>query len=189
MGSRKDNGKPKMAGWFTDVEYAMEDWRDYDEAKKRWYKRTRGNDLLLCGFGEKTVVIGYEGKLWALHDLVGMLDPRRYNSDDASWFADLRAPKVLLRVFRKDDRLDYSFEAFVLEKIKGRKKTFVYFGMLENVNHLLIRLQRWIRRVLLRERARLVLLMGLHPRLGCVLLGGLGHEIINGVLMRVGFEA
>jgi hypothetical protein len=78
----------------------------------------------------------------------------------------------------------------VLEQRAGREKTFVYFGVLENVNHVLIRLQRWIKRVIRRERVRLALLMGLHARLGqeC-LLGELGHDIINGVLMKVGFKA
>jgi hypothetical protein len=181
-----------MAGWFPDVEYCMEDQRYPNKSKKEWFKRTTGNDLLLCGFGERTVVIGYEGKLWALHsytaDRLGSLHGK-YN--DASWFADLRAPKVLLRVFRKDGQHAFKFDAWVLEQCRGRKQTIVYFGVLENVNHLLVRLQRWIRRVMMRERVRLVLLMGLHARLGkeCTFLGELGHDIINGVLMRVGFKA
>ncbi len=182
-----------MAGWFTDVEYCMEDQRYPNRAKREWYKRTTGDDLLLCGFGEKTVVIGYESKLWALHsfteDRLGRLHGR-YN--DASWFADLRAPKVLLRVFRKDGQHAFTFDAWVLEQIKGRKQTIVYFGMLENVNHLLIRLQRWMRRVLLRKRFKLPLLMSMHPRSlqggGC-LLGGLGYDILIGVILRLAFRA
>ena len=180
-----------MAGWFTDVEYTMEDQRYPNRAKREWFKRTTGNNLLLCGFGKKTVVIGYEGKLWALNsytaDRLGSLHGT-YN--DASWFADLKAPKVLLRVFWKDGQHAFSFDMWVLEQRAGRGKTFVYFGVLENVNHVLIRLQRWIKRVMMRERVRLALLMGLHARLGqeC-LLGELGHDIINGVLMKVGFKA
>ncbi len=61
--------------------------------------------------------------------------------------------------------------------------------MIDSLDHVLIQRQRWIRRVLSRERVRLVLLMGLHARLGkeCM-LGELGHEIINGVLMRIVFK-
>ncbi len=93
-----------MAGWFTDVEYTMEDQRACTQSINiRRFKRTTGNNLLLCGFWKKTVVVGHEGKLWALHSfLVDELGRMHGKYNDASWFADLKAPKVLLRVFRKD---------------------------------------------------------------------------------------
>jgi hypothetical protein len=56
------------------------------------------------------------------------------------------------------------------------------------MNHVLIRLQRWIRRVMWQRRAKSVLLMALHPRSGCA-LGGLGRDIVEGVLMGMAFKA
>jgi hypothetical protein len=65
----------------------------------------------------------------------------------------------------------------------------VHRAQLENMQHVLIRLQRWIRRVLGRERVRLAsvaLLMALHPRLGmgCA-LGELGHDILEALILAV----
>ena len=67
----------------------------------------------------------------------------------------------------------------------GRRRTWrrqlVNYARLYNANHLLIRLQRWFRRVPEQWRARrLVLAMALHPRLGCDSgLGALGEDILR----------
>jgi hypothetical protein len=93
---------------------------------------------------------------------------------------------------RWDRKNEYGFECHVLDfpeadrregKIEGK---IVHFSPLENVNHALIRLQRWIRRVVVRRgQIRLALLMGLHARLGqhCT-LGALGHDLILGLLVK-----
>jgi hypothetical protein len=44
--------------------------------------------------------------------------------------------------------------------------TDVHWGRLENLHHLLVRLQRWVRRVVLGRPRALALAMALHPRLG-----------------------
>jgi hypothetical protein len=61
---------------------------------------------------------------------------------------------------------------------------------MENITHSLIRLQRWIRRVVIRQgRARLALLMGLHPRLGQQsLLGELGHDMLVGMVLQLAYR-
>ena len=164
-----------MAGWFTDVEYTMEDDRSFYQSNNvRRFKRTTGNNLLLC-FGEKTKMVGYEGKLWAFHS---------FPADER--FTDLRVPIVLLRVFDRGVGHDYVFDAWVYKKCKGRKHNTAYYGMLENVNHLLIRLQRWTRRMLQRERVRTILLRAVTSE-KCA-FGALGRDIIEGVILKMAFR-
>lgn len=72
----------------------------------------------------------------------------------------------------------YYIGSFHLFSKKGRQYDIIHNGHLENLNHLLIRLQRWTRRMLHRARA-LALAMALHARLGCEsMLAGLGCDIL-----------
>jgi len=176
-----------VGGLLTGVGYRLR-----DERKTRQY--TTVGKLFVCCFGVDCVFIGWDGQLWRLNPY-DKAEMGRY------WFMLLEEPKLHLEVEERNPRRiwrrvnGYRFECEVHETAESQRgRGMVHRAQLENMQHVLIRLQRWIRRVLGRERVRLAsvaLLMALHPRLGmgCA-LGELGHDILEGVICKlVGWDA
>jgi len=184
-----------MARLFTDVCYVVADDR------KTRPRLTEGATLFMCCLGVDCVFIGWNGQLWRCNAYDRSVGPIEYY-----WVTRLEHPKLHLYVEeRKPRRISsrssgYRFECYVYEHKACPRHTFyegvmpevcyneVHRAQLQNMNHALIRLQRWIRRVLWQRRAKSVLLMALHPRAGCA-LGGLGRDIVEGVLMGMAFKA
>lgn len=185
---------------FTNIKYIMEDTRLKKPTRRYWFKRTRGNDAFLCSFGEDCIMIGYDGKLWRLHDFPSTYILYDFFTPDKAWYSKIKENPTLLKLevsstnpgkwHRKNE---YRFECDICngyEPWRGREPRPVHYAWMENITHSLIRLQRWIRRVVIRQgRARLALLMGLHPRLGQQsLLGELGHDMLVGMVLQLAYR-
>ena len=144
-------------------------------------------------FGGSRMFIGWNGQLWRLNPGIEV-EPDLPHLNVSDYYSQLVEPELLLTVEEDRHWKDGGYMFFCgmqdLDRTLRMENRINCECLLENVHHLLLRLQRWIKRVMMRERVRLALLMGLHARLGqeC-LLGELGHDIINGVLMKVGFKA
>ena len=186
--------------------YELEDQRLSNPTLQRWFKLTYGKDASLYQFGQDGYfMLGLDGKLWRFHE------SNSVPSDKPEWLSRLEGPMIPEWFSRLEDPMiyfkenkfnlrrrglkkEYEFECEVLDFLEAdRRKSKisipakrVHIAPLENVNHALIRLQRWIRRVVVRRgQIRLALLMGLHARLGqnCT-LSALGHDLILGLLVK-----
>jgi hypothetical protein len=140
----------------------------------------------MCCFGGDRVFIAYEDQLWRL---------RPYTDLGNDFFSKLVQPNLYLYVeedtYRKDggymficqvndgenDWIDQEDDTINIEAL------IVYESLLENVHHALVRVQRWVRRMLQRERLRPVLLRAVTAQ-NCA-FGGLGRDIIEGVILKM----
>jgi len=179
---------------FTDVRYVLTDDRATRERK------TAGK-VFLCCFGVDCVFIGWNGQLWRCNAF-----DKFWRLAEYYWVTNLKQPKLRLDVEERNARRvwrrtnGYRFECHVYDEHEDARASAalefqsseVHRAQLENVNHVLIRLQRWIKRALRvrwQKRARSALVMALHPRAiarGCA-LGGVGRDILEGVIMRLAF--
>jgi hypothetical protein len=123
------------------------------------FKDTNGV-MFICSFGMWHFLIGCNGKLW------------RMNSRGKGYRRDwplVSVPTLLsTEILWLAVNREYPFEftgLFSLYEKKGKSYSVIHQGHLENLDHLLIKLQRWTRRMQKRARA-LALSMALHPRLG-----------------------
>lgn len=160
------------------VRFELSDSRQYP-------RKTSKGVLFICSFGPRHLLMGYDGKLWRLHttrrkghtnDWLCFCTPNRLRID-ISWFRP---------VFTDAHRDHHAYKGWCKIYEKRRKHyNSVQYGRLENLNHLLIRLQRWTRRMLYRARG-LALCMALHPRLGAESwLAELGGDMLHLILGRI----
>ena len=177
---------------LTDVSYVLTDDRTTREHK------TVGT-VFLCCFGVDCVFMGWNGQLWRCNPY-----DKFWRLIEYYWVDRIKKPKLRLDVEERNARRiwsrtnGYRFECYVYDQDSWTntavefESTYVHRAQLENVNHVLIRLQRWIRRVLRvrwQKRARSVLVMALHPRAiagGCS-LGEVGRDILGGVILKLVF--
>jgi len=143
----------------------------------------------MVSFGGNRVFLAYEAKLWHLGRY-------RFASTYREFFPALVDPNLYLYVTRNRRTGAYYFLCQVNDgdhawiDVDGTvcmEPLIIYECPLENVHHLLLRLQRWVRRMLRRERVRPVLLRALTAE-DCA-LGGLGRDIVEGVLLGMAFKA
>ena len=176
-------------------------YKTHDPRVRNWWVRgtphkdTRGS-LFLFSYGPASgdLLLGWNGQLWGLipglprehdmllnrgrckrHDPWGFLCGLRRLSVDISWH-----PKELNYPSR-----NYEYWASCTLFNKTGKRTFnvVHHGRLEILNHFLIRLQRWTRRVVIARPRLLALAMALHSRLGFdSALALLGQDMLTLVL-------
>ena len=158
---------PATAGLFTHIKYNMVDRRLINPATSWWGKRTSGDDASLFSMGG---LLGLGGRLWRLHDWSDKWYQLRWIEKDQEWFLKLKTPSLDLEVKEWVGTNEYKFELDVYhDSFETRELEFkeaALYAWVENVTHVLVRLQRWAKRMLRRARVRLVLLMALHPRLG-----------------------
>lgn len=134
--------------------------------------------LSMCCFGHDNLLVGMSGKLWRVNSRNRKGYTRRW-----PWQCPFTRLSVSICWVRNvpmepDGNPVYYIGSFHLFSKKGRQYDIIHNGHLENLNHLLIRLQRWTRRMLHRARV-LALAMALHARLGCEsMLAGLGCDIL-----------
>jgi hypothetical protein len=146
--------------WFT-----MSDTR-YRPVK---FVDTKGV-LFFCCFGGHFLV-GFNGKLWRLNT-------KNRQGYIKGWASACIPNRVTVEILwieteRYANPLEFIGRCTIFER-KNKYDKEIYEGRLENLNHLLIKLQRWTRRMQQRARA-LALCMALHPRLGAKSwLSGLG---------------
>jgi len=182
---------------FTGIKYSLEDCRLTNPTRRRWFKRTRGEDASLFSLDEgRTVFLGLAGRLWRLHDWPGTWWLYTYIRKDPAWFSKLKTPRLELSVASSNPGKwtrtnEYKFELDVCHagrETRGLEfRAAAHYAWLENVNHVLVRIQRWAKRMLRQARVRLVLLMALHPRLGAKAgIAELGPDIILDVVARAG---
>jgi hypothetical protein len=126
--------------------------------------------LFFCCFGVHFLV-GFNGKLWRLNTL-------NRKGHIKAWASACMPNRVTVEIlWIETNRYKYPLEFMgrctIFER-KHKHDFVIHDGCLENINHLLIKLQRWTRRM--QQRARvLALCMALHPRLGAKSwLAGLG---------------
>ena len=142
---------------LSNVWYTMADTR-YRPVK---FVDTRGV-LFLCCFSAGHFLIGCNGKLWRLY-------PKNRRGYKRDWPRVCMPNHLTIEILwiemkRYKDPLEFTGICTIFEK-RGRYDNVIHEGRLENLNHLLIRLQRWTKRMLERRRA-LALCMALHARLG-----------------------
>ena len=166
---------PSHALIHSGVHFTLMDYRQHPT------KESKGV-LFICSFGAAHLLMGYDGKLWRLNSA-----RRKGYKKDWPWLCtpnrlviDISWIRPIFSDTRRDNRAYMGF-CQVYEK-RRRYCNNVHRGSLENLNHLLIRLQRWTRRMLHRARG-LALCMVLHPRLGAKsLLAELGWDMLHLIL-------
>jgi hypothetical protein len=128
--------------------------------------------LFFCCFGAGYFLVGFNGKLWRLNT-----DGYKTDWPTACIPNRLTAEILWIEMKRYENPFEFTGRCTLFEK-KGKTDHEIYEGRLENLSHLLIRLQRWTRRVLHRVRV-LALCMAFHPRLGGKSwLAELGEDIL-----------
>jgi hypothetical protein len=144
----------------------------------------------MCGFkADGQFLVGWNGKLWCLQSKDSNPKRRGYRNNwpwthapgrlsiDFCW-APLRNWDDDMTDFGSYEPEEYVGRYVVYEKRGKRNFKDVHSGPLENVSHLLIRLQRWCKRMVRRQRT-LALCMGMHARLGAkCLIGDLGEDLL-----------
>ena len=166
-----------MTPIHSGVRFEVSDYRKHPQ-------KTSKGTLFICSFGAMHFLMGYDGKLWRLNttnqkgcinDRLCFCTPNRLRID-ISWFRP---------IYTVTDKDHHAFMGWCNVYEKRRKHyNSVRHGRLENLNHLLIRLQRWTRSMLQRARA-LALSMALHPRLGAKSwLAELGKDILPLITVR-----
>ena len=143
----------------------------------------------VVSFGGDRVFLAYEGKLWHLGSY-------KLASSYREFFPSLVDPNLYLYVTRNPRNRAYKFLCQVNDGDHAWIDTnstvcmeplIIHECPLENVHHLLIRLQRWIRRMQKREKLRPVLLRAVNAK-NCA-FGELGRDIIEGVILNMVFRA
>ena len=167
----------------SNLRYVIEDWRFKMPPTQTYFFKKKKSHLFICKFSADCYFLGFDGKLWKLH-----CNP--YNTQGKNrkeWFSITEKPVMRLYWFpclaghlglseltHREFRLGCSIcvgEACFRDQVCD--------GWLENITHLLIKLQRWIRRKQRAGRVRSALLMALHPRLGALSpLAELGPDIL-----------
>lgn len=145
------------------------------------FEKSRGV-MFMCRFGREDFLIGSHNKLWCLHS------NKSKNGYKNDWPWACLSNRVLIEICWSPYipmhptectfvPHEYTARCLVSEK-RGKRLVDVHSGWLENLNHLLIRLQRWSRRMVKRRRV-VALCMGTHERLGaqCVLCG-MGSDML-----------
>ena len=182
---------------LTDLAYFMTDFR-VKPLENPNGRKTRGT-VFMCGFATGTdghILIGMEGTLWRAEPEVNGNEswPRYRHNRHKTWpWLCRRASTMCVQVYRfpycasllagPDDCLPcctlYDVQA---SKRGGKKRCWhpIHQGRLVNLNHLLIRLQRWTRRVVLGRPRVMALAMALHARLGAgSVLAVLGEDVLS----------
>ncbi len=105
--------------------------------------------------------LGYDGKLWRMHEekqirLRSDSDEASHSKSETEWISRLTGPRLELSVWSTDPgHWERTNECkFRIDAIDGvawlgwrGEPDVVFRAWLENVQHTLIRLQRWVRRV------------------------------------------
>ena len=164
---------------LTELPYIMTDFRG-DNPRGR---KTRGT-IFLCGFRadltDGHMLVGMNNMLWWVESDMSRLN-RHLTS---SWLHRLKMNSYM-QVYRFVDA-EYVDPRCTLINVQicgrtGRVSRHPIFrGVLINVHHLVIRLQRWIRRVCISRPRAIALAMSLHTRLGAgSSLSILGEDAIS----------
>ena len=138
-------------------------WYTMSDARCRPVKFKDSNGVLfMCCFSAGHFLIGCNGKLWRLNT-IGIRGYRRY------WPNTCIPNCVTIEIFlmemnRYQYPLEFTIKCIIFERMNKRDNV-IHEGRLENLTHVIIRLQRWTKRMLERRRA-LALCMALHARLG-----------------------
>lgn len=160
---------------YSNVWYTIRDERSGHLVIKYYFRKNKSY-MCVYSFSDNLQFIGFNNNLWQL-----VAYENEYYKTRPRWFYNWN---------RRIVQLEWYFPYFgsgphdyrLLCKIHDgdeRDDHVVCIGWLYNVTHLLIRLQRWTRRMLRVARARQVLCMALHQRLGeTSLLSTLGPDIL-----------
>ena len=146
-------------------------------------KHTRGT-VFLCGFGagmtDSQMLVGMNNMLWRVEP--DKYSPYRHITCSRM---HMRIIESYMEVYRFSDT-DYAGPRWRLlyDQICARTgriiRHTIHRGVLINVHHLVIRLQRWMRRVVLGRSRALALAMSLHARLGAgSSLSMLGEDVLS----------
>jgi hypothetical protein len=159
---------------YSNVWYATRDERTGHLVIRYFFRRNKSY-MCVYSFSDNLQFIGFNNNLWQLDSY-----ENRYYKTRPRWFFNWHKRIVKLEWYHP--YLSAPNEYRLLCKIHDgdeQDQHVICIGWLYNVTHLLIRLQRWIRRMLRVARARRVLCMALHPRLGKnSLLSTLGPDIL-----------
>ena len=184
---------------LSDLAYFMTDFR-VKPLQTPNGRRTRGT-VFICGFAYGTdghILMGMEGKLWRAEPEANAGDeswPRTRHNRHKTWaWLCRRASTMCAQMYRfphgsslfnlPEDCLPTCtlFNVVANKRCWGQKRSWhpLHQGKLINLNHLLIRLQRWTRRVVLGRPRVMALAMALHARLGAgSVLATLGEDVLS----------
>lgn len=164
---------------LTELPYFMTDFRGDNPRGTK----TRGT-IFLCGFSadltDGHMLVGMNNMLWWVET-----DMSRLNRHLTSSWLHRQKMNSYMQVYRFVDA-DYVDPRCTLINVQicgrtGRVSRHPIFrGVLINVHHLVIRLQRWIRRVCISRPRAIALAMSLHARLGAgSSLSILGEDMLS----------
>jgi hypothetical protein len=171
---------------IVEVSVTDEDYK-YD-ASRQQPVITRNQAGFMCCFGPRGHVFGYKGRMWYYLTLCGNWPPVLMTGTGARHGLEITfSHGLFVEEALPVDIPRYTLAVYDTEagrsprRGRGRHvRELVCYAQAYRVTHLLIRVQRWFRRVLgmLRSR-RLAVAMSLHDRLGvgCE-LGGLGPDLL-----------
>jgi hypothetical protein len=150
---------------LLNVEYIIDDKR-FESPRDCFFTENKCN-LFICSFGVDSQFIGMDNKLWWIHSC----PDTTLSKTNGLWFYTFKKKPAIMLFWQFPwfERVWSITEFRLICSICDGEASYedeVCTVWLENVSHLLIKLQRWIRRKLWEDKKRLVLLMALHPRLG-----------------------
>ena len=160
------------------------------------HRDIRDRDMFMTCFGPTgcfLVGLLHGRKLWRLHSGAGYYRNWPWNNPSVAHRSYMEfgwSPRyygVYLRDPSCDGR-EHIGKCMFFQKRGKRSYDDIYAGFIEDVTHLLIRLQRWSKRMVKRRRM-LALCMGMHQRLGAkCLLAGLGEDVLAVILTTAGLR-
>ena len=178
---------------LSNIPYTMSDWRMRNwSSRGSKSKKSRGL-LFLCSYSPYTdghLLVGLNGQLWRLNTESNCDCLECTTATYQHWNRFCQDKGLALNIEWRPYRVDKTSKLDMFlpccDILKNHTTTSItssydvlHHGKLENLAHLLIRLQRWIRRVVLHRPRALALAMALHPRLGAgSKLAVLGQDIM-----------
>lgn len=137
-----------------------------------WDRRyPRSGQTFVCCVGGETALVGLHGRLWQLTGL-------------NACFMHLESLYFYFVWGIYEDNMHKIVLSCRISHYVPRPKRVIAMARPINVHHLLLRLQRWTRRILWYRKVAIPVLMGQHPRLGkdCP-LRGLDFEVLARLIL------
>lgn len=172
---------PERTAIHSNVWYATRDERRGELVIRYFFRRNKSH-MTVYIFGDGTQFIGLNNKLWQLDSF-----SNHYYTTRPGWFYNWEGTRKIVKLEWFNPYLYDPAECRLLCKIHDgdeQDRNVICIGLLYDVTHALIRLQRWTRRVVVGRARRLAVLMCLHARLGEMSgLAVLGADLVAGLIL------
>ena len=172
--SKHTKSKPVLIR--TGINYGM-----YRRQNFRTKHLIKTEKTFICCLGKFQGLVGFHGKLWKLTHVEDWYNLR--HPKNSTWLATM--PDLYLYFYWGIDGMNCDFcRSQTLERHPRGN------ALVTNVHHLLLRLQRWTKRILSYRKFRLSVFMAFHSRLGeASPLNQLNPDLLGTLILSVAFCA